>query len=588
MADLINTSSHDVSTFKILVEEKEVDPSQQVLSIMISKEINRIAMAAIIMRDGEAADQTFSLSENSDFVPGKTIKIVAGRDGDNSVFFKGVIIKQGICIKENGNSELHIECRDESIRMSIGRKSRYHDKDKDKTIIEQLAKRNKIKAECEDTRLKHKELVQHNISDWDFLLLRAEANGMVVSTEDGTVKVFRPNTDADPVVELIYGTDVMEMEAEMDGRHQVRNIQANSWDFANQKAFKAETASVKFKEAGNVSGREIATALSPEQYLLRHGGYRLEQELKDWTDGFMVRSRLAKIRGRIKVQGTNKVKPGNMIKISGFGSRFNGNVFITAVRHEMADGTWGTDIQFGIDPVRYAERHDNDLNERQASGLVGSIHGLQVGKTVQLENDPDGQDRILVRLPSIDINGTGIWTRIASLDAGEERGAFFRPEIGDEVIVGFINDDPRDAVVLGMLHSAKKPSPIKAADANNEKGFTTRSKMHISFNDDTKTISIDTPRGNKIILDEKGGKIEIEDQNQNKLVMNSSGITMESKGNIDITAAQTLTLKGGTSLSIGAPSVSMKADASVSIEGAMAKLAAQGINEISGLPVKIN
>ena len=176
MADLINTSSHDVSTFKILVEEKEVDPSQQVLSIMISKEINRIAMAAIIMRDGEAADQTFSLSENSDFVPGKTIKIVAGRDGDNSVFFKGVIIKQGICIKENGNSELHIECRDESIRMSIGRKSRYHDKDKDKTIIEQLAKRNKIKAECEDTRLKHKELVQHNISDWDFLLLRAEAN----------------------------------------------------------------------------------------------------------------------------------------------------------------------------------------------------------------------------------------------------------------------------------------------------------------------------------------------------------------------------------------------------------------------------
>jgi len=38
----------------------------------------------------------------------------------------------------------------------------------------------------------------------------------------------------------------------------------------------------------------------------------------------------------------------------------------------------------------------------------------------------------------------------------------------------------------GMLHSSAKPAPITAQDANNEKGLTTRSKMHVSFNDDTK------------------------------------------------------------------------------------------------------
>lgn len=230
----------------------------------------------------------------------------------------------------------------------------------------------------------------------------------------------------------------------------------------------------------------------------------------------------------------------------------------------------------------------NDMNDALSAGLVGAIQGLQIGKVVQLQNDPEGEDRILVRIPVIDNNAQGIWTRIASLDAGKERGAFFRPEIDDEVIVGFINDDPRDAVVLGMLNSSNKPAPITAKDANDEKGFTTRSKMHLSFNDQTKTILIDTPGGNSIKIDEQSMQIEIKDQNQNTITMGPSGIKMESPVNIDIKAGAVLTLSGGVSLSIGAPSLSVKADANVSIEGAVAKLSSSGITVISGSLVKIN
>ena len=201
---------------------------------------------------------------------------------------------------------------------------------------------------------------------------------------------------------------------------------------------------------------------------------------------------------------------------------------------------------------------------------------------------PDGRCRLLVLIPVIHSNAQGILSRIASLYAGNYRGSFFMSEIGDEVIVGFINDDPREAVVLCMLHSSNKPAPITPSDANNEKGFTTRSKMHLSFNDDTKTIVIDTPAGNSITIDEKSMKIEIKDQNQNKITMGTSGISLESPMNIDIKAGAVLTLAGGTSLSIGAPSLSVKADADVSIQGAVAKLSSSGITEISGSLVKIN
>lgn len=585
---IANPSLHDVATYSILVDGNEVDPVYQVLSVSIVKEINRISVAKIVIRDGDAADQTFVISEKNDFIPGKKIMIKAGRDGTNRQFFKGIITRHSIKVKENGNGELLIECRDEAIKMSIGRKSRYYQQVKDNEVFDQLTSANKLRANSEQTSLKHKELVQHHISDWDFLLLRAEANGMLVLTDDGLVKIFKPNTSAAPVMQIEYGTDIYEFEAEMDAHNQFKSVEARSWDYSNQQLFKSETSSASFSEPGNISGSTIADSISPDKYFLHHSGHRLEQELQDWAKGTMMRSRLAKIRGRAKFQGFAAVKPGDIVKIQGVGARFNGNAFVTAVKHDIGNGTWETNIQFGLDPSRYAEMHNDNMNDRQTGGLVGSIHGLQIGKTVQLQNDPDGQHRILVKVPVIDNDAQGIWTRVASLDAGSDRGAFFLPEIGDEVIVGFINDDPRDAVVLGMLHSSAKAAPVTASDANDEKGFTTRSKMHISFNDSTKTIKIDTPAGNSITLDEQGTKIEIIDQNQNKLTMKPSGISMESPANIDIKAGAVLTLSGGASLSIGGPSVSMKADASVSIEGATAKFASQGPNVISGLPVMIN
>ena len=74
-----------------------------------------------------------------------------------------------------------------------------------------------------------------------------------------------------------------------------------------------------------------------------------------------------------------------MVKIGGVGARFNGNAFVTAIKHDIAEGVWETNIQFGLDPCRHAETYNNDMNDRPTGGLVGSIHGLQIGKTVQLQ-----------------------------------------------------------------------------------------------------------------------------------------------------------------------------------------------------------
>lgn len=587
MEEIITSAKYDVATYKILVEGDEVDPVYQLLSLSITKEMNRIPVAKISFRDGDAAKQTFELSEQNFFVPGKKVQINIGRDSLNTQAFKGIIIKHSIKVKANGNSQLQIECMDESVKMTIGRHSHYFENVKDNEVFDELISKYGLQSDPETTGLKHKELVQHHISDWDFMLLRAEANGMLVNVDDGAIKILKPAIQSTEALEINYGSSVLEFEAEMDARNQYKSVNALSWDYSNQQLFKADTSSADFTEEGNISASNIADAISPDKFEMHHSGHKLEQELQDWTDGIMLRSRLAKIRGRARFTGVSTIKPGDTVKLSGIGKRFNGKAYVSAVRQDMGGGTWETQIQFGLDPNRYAFVH-HDLNDAASGGLVGGIRGLQIGIVVQLENDPDGQDRVLVRIPVIDNDAEGIWTRVASLDAGNERGAFFRPEINDEVIVGFINDDPRDPVLLGMLNSSNKPAPITAQDANDEKGFTTRSKMHLSFNDKTKTIVIDTPAGNSITIDEQSQKIEIVDQNQNKLTMASSGIKLESPLNIDIKAGGVLTLGAGASLAISGPSLSVKADADVSIQGAIAKLSSSGITEISGSLVKIN
>jgi Rhs element Vgr protein len=588
MPDILipNNSSHDVATYNIVVDGTPLDPSFQLLSLSVTLETNRVPFAKMVFRDGEAAEKTFPLSNSASFIPGKKIMVKIGRDSDNIQVFQGIITKHAVKIRTNGNSELHIECRDETVRMTIGRHSKYFEKLKDSDLFNQLASAHGLSVNAEDTGLQHKEIVQHHISDWDFLLLRAEANGMLVNVSEGKVNIAKPKTNAAPVLQVTFGSSILEFEAEMDVRNQWKSVKTTSWDYTNQQLFKANSSSSSLTEPGNIPGNQLAGAIKVD-YEMHHSGHLLEQELQTWANGAFTRSRLAKIRGRAKVEGFSGIKPGDMVKLDGTGDRFNGNAYVTGIRHDIGQGVWETQIQFGLHPEYHVQEHADVLNI-PAEGLMGSVSGLQIGKVVQLQSDPDGENRILVRMPTVSSDAQGIWTRVATLDAGKDRGSFFLPEIDDEVIVGFINDDPRHGVILGMLHSSNKPAPITAQDANDKKGFTTRSKMHISFDDKTKTIVIDTPAGNSITLDESSTKIEIKDQNSNKVTMDTSGITLNSPKNVEVKAGINLTLSAAASLSISAASLSVKADADVSVQGAIAKLSSQGITEITGSIVKIN
>jgi uncharacterized protein involved in type VI secretion and phage assembly len=163
-----------------------------------------------------------------------------------------------------------------------------------------------------------------------------------------------------------------------------------------------------------------------------------------------------------------------------------------------------------------------------------------------------------------------------------KRGSFFMPEISDEVVLGFVNGDPRHGIILGMLHSQKMPAPVTASDDNNEKGFYTRSKMKLVFDDDKKSITIITPKEKSIVISDDDGSIIISDELDNKITMNSDGISIESQkdiilkagGNINGEATQNIDLKATSGLKAKGTATSDFGDSScaTTLKGSMVSI----------------
>ncbi|WP_299677251.1 type VI secretion system tip protein VgrG [uncultured Dokdonia sp.] len=575
----IQTSKNpDLITHKVLSGGSELPGKYGVKSIVVEKEINRIPYAQIVILDGSASEQDFELSNEELLIPGKEIEITAGYHLDEETIFKGVVIKHNIKVRK-GKSYLIIECRDEAVKMTVGRKSKYFYDSTDSAIIEELIGNQGLTADVETTSNEHQELIQYRTSDWDFMLTRAQVNGKLCFVDDGTVKVAAPVLSGDTVETVVYGSSIYEFDGEIDARDQFDKITSYSWSYTDQELLETEAQDPSVNLNGDLAASDLANVLQLDNFELRHGGNLSQEELQDWSDAKALYQQLAKTRGRVKFQGIPAVKPGTLLQLEGVGNRYNGTIYVTGVRHEIVDGNWLVDAQFGLCPTWFSETYD--VTDMPGSGIIPAISGLHIGIVTQLESDPDGEDRILVQIPIINNEEQGIWARIATLDAGENRGSFFRPEIEDEVIVGFINDDPNDAVVLGMLNSSTKPAPLTASDDNHEKGIVTRSEMKMIFNDDKISYVLETPAGKKVTLDEDADLVQIEDEHANILTFNSDGITMESAGDINIKATGDVNVEG--------MNINGKANAQLKVEGsAGAEISSGAVTVVKGSQVQIN
>jgi len=568
--------SSALTTFTVKAGGSPLPGSFRIVAIDIQRELDRVTSARLVLQDGNAAEQSFAASEAAELVPGAEIEIDGGYDRTETRLFKGVVTRQRIEVGRRGDSFLHVEAKDPVFRATLARRSRTFTELSDADVIAQVLAVEGVSVEIESGETEP-QLVQHQVTDWDFALQRAGALGLVCDCDGGQLRCFTPDLGQQAAATFEFGRDLHRIDLELDAESQFAAVEAGAWSPADQELLLGEA-----EEAASPAdaGTPELAAVGGAKDAPRHAGARGQAALDGWAAARLVRSRLAAIRGIVEVQGTEVPVPGALVELKGVGARFTGLAFVSGVRHEIGRGDWMTTLQLGLDPRRLHERRPQAAAPA-AAGRIPPVAGLQIGVVSALEGDPAGEDRIEVRLATVSESDGLVWARIAAFDAGGDRGAVFRPEIGDEVVLGFIDADPRDPVVLGALHSSAKPAPIPGSDDNHEKGYVSRAGMKLVFDDDKPRVTVETPGGALLTLDDDAGTLELKDQNGNAVKMDSS--------TLEITAVADLKIKASGNVTIEGVNIDVKASAAATLQGsASAKLESSGQATVKGAVVMIN
>ena len=181
-------------------------------------------------------------------------------------------------------------------------------------------------------------------------------------------------------------------------------------------------------------------------------------------------------------------------------------------------------------------------------------------------NDKGKEGRVQVTFPWFDDKLATEWCRVRQSYAGNGYGSFFVPEVGDEVLVAFVQGDMRFPIILGGLYNGQDKPPTSRSDQQDQKMIRTKGKHEILLDDSPKEkrVRIKTDKGHTVDLNDKeqkilvkaagGPKVEIDDAAK-KITIDTNGKSVTIDGN-----SGTITLSGmtivlsGTSIKLGGDS----------------------------------
>lgn len=554
LTDLLPAIDYSKYACNVFINNQPLPADFQVISIQVKQGYQYISSAQIVFKQSPGLGESIIPNPLGGNLPvaGAPIAIKAKLDFDEIVLFEGNIVRHKYKNSTSG-TRFQVTAKNKLVNMALSTATEVFAKQSDKDIINAIVSKHggsmSTSHLTSQFMVKHTQLVKNGLNDWDFINIRAEANGCFIYTEKDTVTIDKPTQEFDPtkIITAQYGQNVYELEMEQDERkYQVEKelISFNLSSLENETTSEEETPSA-----------------TPATVKGKHAGinYRTfnDMECTDLVGAATQLKALSRQNGLVHLRANLTAKPGGTIEVKGFNALADGKFIITSVMHDYSDGGFSTYLQFGLNHESYSCKYNlHPANSRPVilSGLV-----------TQLQEDPDNLNRIKVKIAGWKDAQEEIWARVSTSYAGDQYGMVLLPEIGDEVIVAFMGNDFDVPIVIGSAFSPKFPPHTEFKDDNYDKVFITKKGMKWAWNDEKCIHEISTKNGNKIVISEDEKSITIQDENSNKIVMNDSEINLT-----------------------GTKDIVIKANANVKIDGAAVEITAAGNLKLKGSMVFIN
>src|SRR5882724_1495605 len=141
-----------------------------------------------------------------------------------------------------------------------------------------------------------------------------------------------------------------------------------------------------------------------------------------------------------------------------------------------------------------------------AQRFLGMYRGTVVGNV-----DPEGAGRVQLKVPAVLGVKESMWAARCIPLAGKGKGAYFVPDVGDEVLVAFATGDARAPIVIGSLWNAGDAPPEMPA------------------NDPSSAMVIESRSGHSMVIRDAPGAlsgITVKSASGAMILVNDAGITI--------------------------------------------------------------
>lgn len=485
--------------------------------------------------------------------PPLPIEVKITFEGQSQTLFKGVV--RSLNKQEQGSQiTAKIECKDIALKLS---QSSTEAENNNQTFEDKLTLFTSDLVLSDNLMGQEwgQEHITHNTTTvpWDYLMGFLDSIGMMVSLRNANLTGIDILTTENEISYLAEnGINVFDFSGRIDAERRKSSVTIERWDIESQ-AVTTVTA-------------EQSTSENP--HIVRLSETVLQESTLDRiANAIIQRSNIASIQGTVTTFGNLNAKAGDYISFNKVNQEIDSEILlITQEVHKIENGCWKTEYTYGLESERsFTESTTTGLNNTQTEiGQSNSVNGLQIGIVTQIEEDPNNQFRVKVRIPMLSENGEGVWARLATLNASADMGSYFIPNINDEVIVGCLGNNPDTPVILGSLYSSSKAMPFPIAEENYIKGFVTKEGTKIIMDDEKKSIELSTKKGNKLIISDDLKGFVMEDENKNKITLNDQGITIESCKDFNVKAKGNIKVEG--------VQIAQEASAKMDLKGSMINL----------------
>jgi uncharacterized protein involved in type VI secretion and phage assembly len=553
-------------------------------------------------------DEAGMVVAKAGFELGAEVRLSAqGPRGGPTELLTGEVTALEIELRETGMQTV-VRGLDRSHRLFHGTRVTAYQDMTASDIVQQVARRAGMQASVDATDTTYTHVTQDCVSDWEFLRRLARWSHRVVNVSGGKLEFLaRPDAadapsggtaEQDPLV-LQHGVNLVALRATVTSAGQVPEVEVRGWDPGQKRAVVAtRPAATPAARLASVQPGQLGRDASSPPYLLSRPSVTTQDAAG--AEAASLADHLA--GGFVELEGIARGNPalraGSAVELAGVSAPFAGKYLLSTTRHEFAAHT-GYRTSFRVSNT--SERSLFGAASAGGGGVrkpgVGCVYPALVTNT----KDPESLGRVRVQLPWLSDTYESAWARTAFPGAAGARGMVSLPEVGDEVLVAFGDDDLSQPYVLGGLTNGKDGTRVHV-DSNtgqvSTRAWTSRTgmvlgmeesssteRLQLATNDGQQRITmLQTDKGIEIVSLDKvdvttdSGDVTVKGVNlvlesQGNLTLKATGnVVIEAQGNAGMKASGSLDLSSTGAATLSAANTEVSGTAMTTVKGGMVRI----------------